>query len=166
MGKREESWTNILTKSVISFLNWNGCVAWRRNQIPVPGRAFIGKKGEGDIIFIFPNGRAGWIEIKNQDELSDDQISFSQQVRGNGAFYLVVRKFEDILGLEIEVRKERERTLEAAETFRSSKEILDEVERIGGILGVKKELIEKAKAEDRKNKELSRRETKRLKGEI
>lgn len=68
--------TGDITKHAILELDLRGAECWRNNNIRVPGRAFIGRKGVPDVIgFVRATGVFVMCEVKNKrDKLSDDQI--------------------------------------------------------------------------------------------
>ena len=66
-----------LTKFAISELSVLGCTVWRANNIAIPGRKFIGKKGMSDIIGYDKSGVSVWCEVKTiNDKISEHQIDF------------------------------------------------------------------------------------------
>ena len=66
-----------LTKFAISELTALGCTVWRANNIAIPGRKFIGKRGMSDIIGYDKGGLATYCEVKTiNDKLSKYQIDF------------------------------------------------------------------------------------------
>lgn len=91
-----------LTKSAITRLKIEfGADVWRQNQIPAPGRAFIGRKGVGDItgytqrqiIFkekVIQPGTRVECEVKAWgDVLSEDQVNFLSEATKAGCLCLV-----------------------------------------------------------------------------
>ena len=66
-----------LTKYAIAELSALGCTVWRANNIAIPGRKFIGKKGMSDIIGYDKGGLATYCEVKTiNDKISEHQINF------------------------------------------------------------------------------------------
>jgi len=66
-----------LTKFAISELTALGCTVWRANNISIPGRKFIGKRGMSDIIGYDKDGHAVYCEVKTvNDKISEHQIDF------------------------------------------------------------------------------------------
>ena len=63
------------------MLQLKGCKVWRTNNLAVPGRKFIGMKGQPDIIgYHTLNGRAVWCEVKTvNDKVSEAQEWFMEQ---------------------------------------------------------------------------------------
>jgi hypothetical protein len=66
-----------LTKFALRELSLFGYTVWRANNIAVPGRKFIGKKGMPDIIGYSESGHAVYCEVKTiNDKISEHQIDF------------------------------------------------------------------------------------------
>jgi hypothetical protein len=66
-----------LTKFALRELSLLGYTVWRANNIAVPGRKFIGRKGMSDIIGYDKSGVSVWCEVKTaNDKLSTEQIVF------------------------------------------------------------------------------------------
>lgn len=88
---------NEITKITMTLLRSRGCFVWRANQIPVPGRAFIGLKGVPDIIgFHLTTGVFIGIEVKaGKDVLSTEQIDFLTSLKDAGGIAMVAI---DVLG--------------------------------------------------------------------
>lgn len=88
---------NLLTRQILKYLNRYGCYAWRVNQVKVPGRRFVGKKGVSDICGVSRTGKAIFVEVKvGKDEQSDAQKLFQIEVQKRGAVYIVARILEDV----------------------------------------------------------------------
>jgi hypothetical protein len=83
--------TNEITKAALKELNLRNVEAWRQNQIPVRGRAFIGKKGQSDIIGYNRSTSAFVaVEVKGKgDYLKPDQVEFLNGVYKAGAITLI-----------------------------------------------------------------------------
>lgn len=80
-----------IAKEVIKVMTERGFSCWRNNNIAVPGRKFIGRKGVSDIAgFNKSTGLAMYVEVKAWgDKLSDDQVKFFSEVMLSGAVALV-----------------------------------------------------------------------------
>ena len=90
-----------LTKMMMDYLKDNGCEVWRNNNLAVRGRAFIGRKGVGDIIgYSKKYGTFVSCEIKSiGDRSSPDQLLFLYQLGASGAMSMCVQQVrnEDII---------------------------------------------------------------------
>lgn len=89
--------------AILAYLEQRGIMAWRTNQIPVPGRAFRGRKGVSDILGIVLalgwdySGRILCIEVKDDDgKLSPEQAKFIDDVNRCGGLAFVARSVEDV----------------------------------------------------------------------
>ena len=80
-----------ITESAIKELTYRQCEVWRQNQIPVPGRRFVGKRGLADIIgFHRKTGVFVMCEVKTKnDKLSPEQIELLVKVRASGGLALI-----------------------------------------------------------------------------
>jgi hypothetical protein len=85
-----------ITKSVLKELNARGCEMWRQNQIRVPGRRFVGKRGVGDTIgYHRRTGLFVAVEVKTEnDTLSDEQIEFLSKLGKSGGIALVATEVD------------------------------------------------------------------------
>jgi hypothetical protein len=85
-----------ITKSVLKELNARGCEMWRQNQIRVPGRRFIGKRGVGDTIgFHRMTGLFVALEVKaGNDTLSEEQKEFLNKLAKAGGIALVATEVD------------------------------------------------------------------------
>ena len=80
-----------IRESAIKELTWRGCTVWVQNNLAVPGRKFIGKRGQSDVIG-FRNKDCVMVacEVKTiNDRLSDDQIKFLNQIKKAGGIALL-----------------------------------------------------------------------------
>ncbi len=77
---------SIIRESAIKELTWRGYTVWIQNNLAVPGRKFIGKRGQSDIIGYRNNDAVLLVcEVKTTgDRLSDDQIKFLNEVKKAG----------------------------------------------------------------------------------
>jgi Na+-transporting NADH:ubiquinone oxidoreductase subunit NqrF len=75
-----------IRSSAIKELTRRGCTVWVQNNLAVPGRKFIGKRGQSDIIgFRNKDAVIVAVEVKTVgDRLSDDQIKFLNEVKKAG----------------------------------------------------------------------------------
>ena len=74
-----------LTKYAIAELSAMGCTVWRANNIAIPGRKFIGKKGMSDIIGYSDIGQSVYCEVKTiNDKISEHQIDFLTDAMNSG----------------------------------------------------------------------------------
>lgn len=82
-----------IAKDVIKGMTERGFSCWRNNNIAVPGRKFIGRKGVSDIAgFNKSNGVALYVEVKaHGDRLSDEQIQFLSEVVRSGAWAFLAK---------------------------------------------------------------------------
>jgi len=98
---------NGLTRAVVDFLTLSGHQAERINTMGVwmkskgyrDGgfyRPTTGTKGSADISAIVA-GKSVKIEVKINDQLSDAQIRYGEQVTRAGGIYLVVRTFDQFI---------------------------------------------------------------------
>lgn len=80
-----------ITKSAMTELKLRGVNCWMQNNLAVPGRKFIGRKGVSDIIgFNSKTGLFVACEVKTvNDEFSDDQVLFLTQVKQAGGIAIV-----------------------------------------------------------------------------
>lgn len=79
-----------ITEHVLKFFTAQGHEVWRQNNIRVPGRKFIGKKGLSDIIGYTKDGKMIAVEVKTKnDVLSPDQRKFLVDLHmSNGYAYV------------------------------------------------------------------------------
>lgn len=80
-----------ITKEALKILEQRNCYCWRQNQVPVRGRAFIGKKGLSDIQgFNKGTGQAVYCEVKkNGDVVKPDQKMFLCEAKAAGCCVLL-----------------------------------------------------------------------------
>jgi len=80
-----------ITEIALGLLYYRGCTCWRQNQIPVPGRKFIGKEGLSDIIgFNRFTGLMLMCEVKTQkDSLSEKQKCLLMDLKTAGGIALL-----------------------------------------------------------------------------
>jgi hypothetical protein len=86
-----------LTKMMMDYLKDNGNEVWRNNNLAVRGRAFIGRKGVGDIIgYSKKYGHFVCCEIKAiGDRLSSDQMVFLEQLAMAGGTAMLCQQIRD-----------------------------------------------------------------------
>lgn len=79
-----------ITKSALAELTLRGANCWMQNNLAVPGRKFIGRKGLPDIIgFVINTGLFVVVEVKTiGDTFKDDQIVFMNEVKQAGGIAL------------------------------------------------------------------------------
>lgn len=79
-----------ITKSALIELKLRGANCWMQNNLAVPGRKFIGRKGLPDIIgFVINTGLFVVVEVKTiGDTFKDDQIVFMNEVKKAGGIAL------------------------------------------------------------------------------
>ena len=102
--KYSDSSANGLTKCVIDYINLqDNATAWRVNNVGIfdtktqRHRKAATIKGIADITAI-RNGTTYQIEIKiGKDKMSDDQKKFAERVRASGAYYFMVKSFDDFI---------------------------------------------------------------------
>jgi hypothetical protein len=71
--------------SALKELTWRGYDVWINNNLAVPGRKFIGRRGVPDIIGITKDARWVVCEVKTlNDRLSPDQITFLNDIKKAG----------------------------------------------------------------------------------
>jgi hypothetical protein len=94
--KRKPLTASQITESAIKELSYRGCEVWRQNQVAVPGRRFIGKKGLADIIgFNRTTGVFVMCEVKTKtDRFSQDQITLLLKVKKANGIALVATENE------------------------------------------------------------------------
>lgn len=79
-----------ITKSALTELKLGGANVWMQNNLAVPGRKFIGRKGVSDIIGFNRVGLFVACEVKTvNDHFSTDQILFLNEVKQSGGIALV-----------------------------------------------------------------------------
>lgn len=80
-----------ITKSALTELKLRGVNCWAQNNLAVPGRKFIGRKGVSDIIgFVRNTGLFVVCEVKTiNDTFSDEQKEFLTEVKNAGGIALV-----------------------------------------------------------------------------
>lgn len=80
-----------ITKSAVTELKLRGANVWMQNNLAVPGRKFIGRKGVSDIIgFVSKTGLFLACEVKTiGDTFKDDQIVFMNEVKKAGGIALI-----------------------------------------------------------------------------
>ena len=98
--------TNLLTTICVYWIKAIGGFASRQNTTGTPIKNWddsvtwlpaAGMVGSGDIYAMY-KGRTIWIEIKyGRDTQSEKQKKFEKQVTEQGATYLIVKRFEDLL---------------------------------------------------------------------
>lgn len=93
-----------ITNKALEILRAKGFEVWRQNQIPVPGRAFIGKKGLSDVIGFDRCGIFVVCEVKKiGDTLKPHQKEFLNQVSKAGCHvYMAVQDGSEIVVKEYE----------------------------------------------------------------
>ncbi len=86
-----------LTKFAIIELTLKGFVVWRANNIAVPGRKFIGKRGMSDIIgYDFKDGKSVWCEVKTiNDKISKYQTNFLDFAMCSGCHTFICTQDKD-----------------------------------------------------------------------
>lgn len=85
-----------LTKFILSELSAMGFTVWRANNIAVPGRKFIGKRGMPDIIGYDRGGYAVWCEVKTiNDRLSEHQVTFLNDAMNAGCRVFISMQDKD-----------------------------------------------------------------------
>ena len=93
--------TDETTRQILEWFEVNRHLAWRHNQVRVPGRGFPKRnKGIGDIVAVLrPGGRHIEVEVKTGgDKIRPDQYLRAMEVQRVGGYYLVVKDFQDFLG--------------------------------------------------------------------
>ena len=90
--------TNEITKHALIELDLMGLEVWRQNQIRVPGRSFVGKKGLSDIIgYARPQNKANYAagtfclcEVKGEgDRLKKEQITLLDDAYQSGCICFI-----------------------------------------------------------------------------
>lgn len=79
-----------IRRQALQELTLKGHTVWINNNIAIPGRKFIGRKGVADIIGI--DSRAKWIacEVKTvRDKLSEEQKEFLTEIKERGGTSLL-----------------------------------------------------------------------------
>lgn len=86
-----------LTKMMLDYLKDGGNEVWRNNNLAVRGRAFIGRKGVGDIIgYSKKYGHFVCCEIKAiGDRLSPDQMVFLEELANAGGTAMLCQQLRD-----------------------------------------------------------------------
>jgi hypothetical protein len=89
--KPKEMTAGQITAYALKVLDLQNMEVWRSNNLPVRGRAFIGRKGVADIMgFCRHSGRLVACEVKKiGDTLKPAQIEFLSQVKSSGAVALI-----------------------------------------------------------------------------
>jgi len=89
---------NLVQNDILSFLeSLSGCVCWRNNQIPVPGRRFVGLPGVSDILGCF-RGAFFSIECKSKNGVvSKSQQDFLDRINRVGGIGLVAYSKDDVI---------------------------------------------------------------------
>lgn len=86
--------------SAIKELTWKGYTVWVQNNLAVPGRKFIGKRGQADVMgFRNKDGVIVACEIKTlNDRLSPDQITFLNDVKkAGGVAYVACQEGQQVV---------------------------------------------------------------------
>lgn len=79
-----------ITKSALTELKLRGANVWAQNNLAVPGRKFIGRKGVSDIIGFNRVGLFVACEVKTiNDTFSADQIVFMNDIKKSGGIALI-----------------------------------------------------------------------------
>lgn len=80
-----------ITKIAMNLLELQGCLVWRSNNLPVPGRKFTGLRGVPDICgFHTRTGLAVYCEVKTiNDRFSEYQINFMNRAKKAGCHVLI-----------------------------------------------------------------------------
>ena len=85
-----------LTKFAIVELSAMGFTVWRANNIAIPGRKFIGKRGMSDIIGYSEGGHAVYCEVKSiNDKISEHQINFLTDAMDAGCRVFICSQAKD-----------------------------------------------------------------------
>lgn len=82
-----------IAKGVIKVMTERGFSCWRNNNIAVPGRKFIGRKGVSDIAgFNKSTGLALYVEVKaHGDIIREEQQDFLMEVAESGGLSFVAQ---------------------------------------------------------------------------
>lgn len=87
-----------IRKQAIETLEKRGCNVWPQNNLAVPGRKFIGRKGVPDIIGYTKAGLYVGCEVKAKgDTLSKEQLDFLIDLKKCGGIALLA--IEDPVGM-------------------------------------------------------------------
>jgi len=85
-----------LTEYALYELAMMGFTVWRQNNLSVPGRKFIGKRGMSDIIGYDEGGYAVYCEVKTiNDKLSQHQIDFMTDATDAGCRVFICMQDKD-----------------------------------------------------------------------
>lgn len=88
---------NPAVKAALSILPLYGVECWRNNAIRVPGRAFNGRKGVGDVLGITRQGLFVSVELKKPDGVeSPEQAAFREMVSSRGGVALCAYGVADL----------------------------------------------------------------------
>jgi len=88
---------NALKLDAVKLMKAYGIFAWPQNNIRVPGRKFIGKKGVPDVIGVQRNGPSWWVEAKGPEtRQSPEQKIFQEEVERRGHIYVLMRDISDL----------------------------------------------------------------------
>ena len=86
-----------ITQIAINLLTLHNYEVWRQNNLAVKGRAFIGKKGIGDISGYCK--QFGWrveCEVKSiGDKLSDEQVEFMTNLHNSSGCAFIAHQLEN-----------------------------------------------------------------------
>jgi hypothetical protein len=82
-----------IRRQAITELTLKGNTVWINNNIAIPGRKFIGRKGVSDLVGITRTGHWCACEVKTiNDKLSDEQIDFLTEIKQRGGTALLAQQ--------------------------------------------------------------------------
>lgn len=104
----------IIQRQIMDWLSAKGYFFYRNNNITVPGRAFVGKRGVADIVAILPVYRDGealgvylGIEAKSaKGKQSEHQTQFESDITRIGGKYVLAHSLEEFLDKFIKLTKD------------------------------------------------------------
>jgi hypothetical protein len=97
----KEYTSNEITKIALMLLQAKGFDVWRQNQVKVPGRAFVGKKGLSDIIGFDPSGKFVLCEVKKKgDKMRQEQIELLTKANKAGCLCYMAVQVDDRIELQ------------------------------------------------------------------
>ena len=86
-----------LTKDAIIYLLLKGHFVCRINNAPTQRRKGTVKKGVADILGCMKDGTALAVEIKVDDDQSEEQKKFEKQYTKRGGIYILCKSIDDLI---------------------------------------------------------------------
>ena len=96
MGEAE----NKLTKQILNYLTYRGCVVWRNNVGKTRSNYKTGMSGAPDVIGFTGKGRFIGVEVKTETgKLGNKQMEFMTKMMVRDAIHITARSLDDVIRL-------------------------------------------------------------------